>query len=279
MIILLHTKQCYTSPHVFTITDETLACYFGPYRALDTRGYPSVRQGAGDRTRSLPAGSGRWAEDLSSVSFDFAETITTRAALREVLAEPNDFVTNKEVTELDEYCRDFIARSPFILIASSDGARSIDISPKGDPAGFVQVLDDTTLAIPDRLGNHRAGTFENMLRHPFVGVIFLIPGTKNTFRVRGRARIVRDIALRESMEIDSRVPELALVVDVATAYFHCASASSGRSCGQPNRLQPQLEPMTCYSPRRWSSTGLCLSRSSRCRRSSSTTRQSGSTDR
>lgn len=153
---------------------------------------------------------------------EFAETITTRAALREVLAEPSKFVTNKEVTELDEYCRDFIARSPFILIASSDGAGSIDISPKGDPAGFVRVLDDTTLAIPDRLGNHRADTFENVLRHPFVGVIFLIPGTKNTLRVRGRARIVRDIALRESMEIDGRVPELALVVDVTAAYFHCA---------------------------------------------------------
>jgi len=153
---------------------------------------------------------------------EFAETITTRAALRGVLDEPSEFVTNKEMTELDEYCRDFIARSPFILIASSDGAGSIDISPKGDPAGFVRVLDDTTLAIPDRLGNHRADTFENVLRHPFVGVIFLIPGTKNTFRVRGRARIVRDIALRGSMEINGRVPELALVVDVTTAYFHCA---------------------------------------------------------
>jgi len=77
---------------------------------------------------------------------EFAETTTTRAALREVLAEPSEFVTNREVNELDEYCRDFIARSPFILIASSDGAGSIDISPKGDPAGAVRVLDDTRLA-------------------------------------------------------------------------------------------------------------------------------------
>lgn len=153
---------------------------------------------------------------------EFTETITTRAALRKVLAEPSEFVTNKEVTELDDHCRDFIARSPFILIASSDGVGSIDISPKGDPAGFVRVLDDTTLAIPDRPGNHRADTFENVLRHPFVGVIFLIPGTKNTLRVRGRATIVRDTALRESMQIDGRVPKLALVVDVTAAYFHCA---------------------------------------------------------
>ena len=153
---------------------------------------------------------------------DFADTITTRAALREVLDEPSELVTDKEVHALDEFCRDFIARSPFILVASSDGAGSIDISPKGDPAGFVQVLDDTTLAIPDRLGNHRADTFENVLKHPFVGVIFLIPETKNTLRVRGGARIVRDASLRESMAVDGRVPELALVVDVTTAYFHCA---------------------------------------------------------
>ncbi len=153
---------------------------------------------------------------------DFADTITTRAALRDVLDEPSEFVTDKEVTALDEFCRDFISRSPFILVASSDGAGSIDISPKGDPAGFVQVLDETTLAIPDRLGNHRADTFENVLKHPFVGVIFLIPGTKNTLRVRGRARIVRDAPLRESMAVGGRVPDLALVVDVTTAYFHCA---------------------------------------------------------
>jgi predicted pyridoxine 5'-phosphate oxidase superfamily flavin-nucleotide-binding protein len=106
----------------------------------------------------------------------------------------------------DDYCRDFIARSPFVLIASSDGEGSIDISPKGDPPGLVQVLDDRTLAIPDRLGNHRADTFVNVVRHPFVGLIFLIPGTKNTLRVRGRATIVRDLTLRESMVLKGNSP-------------------------------------------------------------------------
>lgn len=142
--------------------------------------------------------------------------------LREVIAPPSDFVTGKEVTEFDEYCRVFIARSPFVLIASSDGEGSIDISPKGDPPGFVQVLDDRTLAIPDRPGNHRADTFLNVVRHPYVGLIFLIPGTKNTLRVRGTATIVRDLTLRESMAVNGRIPELALVVELTTAYFHCA---------------------------------------------------------
>jgi PPOX class probable FMN-dependent enzyme len=109
-----------------------------------------------------------------------------------------------------------------VLIASSDGEGSIDISPKGDPPGFVQVVDDRTLVIPDRLGNHRADTFVNVVRHPYVGLIFMIPGTKNTLRVRGRAKIVRDEELRSSMAIDGRVPDLALVVELTTAYFHCA---------------------------------------------------------
>ncbi len=153
---------------------------------------------------------------------EFKETITTLQELREVVAPPSEFVIAKEVNRFDDYCRDFICRSPFVLIASSDGEGSIDISPKGDPPGFVQVLDDRTLAIPDRLGNHRADTFVNVVRHPFVGLIFMIPGTKNTLRVRGRATIVRDEDLRSSMEVKGSVPDLALVVELTTAYFHCA---------------------------------------------------------
>ncbi|MEO6654411.1 MAG: MSMEG_1061 family FMN-dependent PPOX-type flavoprotein [Ilumatobacteraceae bacterium] len=152
----------------------------------------------------------------------FGDTITTLDQLREVIAPPSDLVTAKEVNAFDTHCRDFIARSPFVLIASSDGQGSIDISPKGDPTGFVQVLDDWTLAIPDRPGNHRADTFVNVVRHPYVGLIFLIPGTKNTLRVRGRATIVRDLGLRESMVVNGRVPDLALVVELTAAYFHCA---------------------------------------------------------
>ena len=93
----------------------------------------------------------------------FKDTVTTLDELREVIAPPSELVTEKEVTALDHYCRNFIARSPFVLIASSDGHGSIDVSPKGDPPGFVQVLDDRTIAIPDRPGNHRADTFVNVV--------------------------------------------------------------------------------------------------------------------
>lgn len=156
---------------------------------------------------------------------EFADVITTHDGLREVIAPPNEVVTAKEIDALDEYCRDFISRSPYIIIASTDGNGSIDTSPKGDPPGFVQVLDDTTLAIPERPGNHRADTLVNIVQHPYVGIIFLIPGTRNTLRLRGRARIVRDVPLRESMALNGKVPDLAIVVDVGIGYFHCAKST------------------------------------------------------
>ncbi|MEM9654700.1 MAG: MSMEG_1061 family FMN-dependent PPOX-type flavoprotein [Actinomycetota bacterium] len=152
----------------------------------------------------------------------FSDSITTLDGLREVIAAPSELVTAKEISSLDDYCRDFIARSPFIIIASTDGKGNLDTSPKGDPPGFVRVLDDTTLAIPERPGNRRADTLVNLVQHPHVGLIFLIPGVRNTLRVRGRAQIVRDQELRESMALEEKVPELAIVVDVTVAYFHCA---------------------------------------------------------
>jgi PPOX class probable FMN-dependent enzyme len=152
----------------------------------------------------------------------FAQPVTTLEELRAVLSPPSAVVTEKETSTLDEFCRAFIARSPFVVVASTDGAGRVDVSPKGDPAGFVRVVDDRTLAIPERKGNHRADTFTNVLQHPGVGLIFLVPGVRNTLRVRGLATIVRDEELRESMAFRGRVPDLALVVEVTTAYFHCA---------------------------------------------------------
>lgn len=157
-------------------------------------------------------------------AMDFRDTITTLGELREVIAPPSELVTAKEVGILDDYCRDFIARSPFLVIASTDGNGRVDTSPKGDPAGFVKVLDETTIAIPERPGNHRADTLVNIVEHPYVSVIFFIPGTKTTFRVRGRARIVRDEWVREPMAVKGKVPALAIVVDVQTAFFHCAKS-------------------------------------------------------
>jgi PPOX class probable FMN-dependent enzyme len=152
----------------------------------------------------------------------FSEIITSEAQLREILGHPSHVAANKAVTTLDEHCRAFIASSPFILIASSDANGNVDISPKGDPAGFVQVLDDRTLAIPDRPGNRRADTFGNILQNPKVGLFFFIPGKQETFRVSGKAMIVRDLWLRERMVIRGKTPEFAIVVTIDEAFLHCA---------------------------------------------------------
>ncbi len=158
----------------------------------------------------------------TSTSNQFTEIITSETELREVLGQPSALAANKGVSTLDDHCRAFIASSPFMMIATSDANGNVDISPKGDPAGFVQVLDERTLAIPDRPGNRRADTFRNILQNPKVGLIFFVPGKQETFRVSGKAMIVRDTWLREGMAIKGKIPEFAIVVTVDEAFLHCA---------------------------------------------------------
>jgi uncharacterized protein len=152
----------------------------------------------------------------------FTEVVRSEKQLRSVLGSPLPHALRKEIAFLDPHCRDFIARSPFVFVSSCDAAGRMDISPKGDPAGFVQVLDDRTLAIPDRPGNRRGDTFRNVLQRPRVGLLFLVPGKPETLRVGGKAMIVRDQRLRERMAVRTKVPELALVVAVEQVFFHCA---------------------------------------------------------
>lgn len=151
----------------------------------------------------------------------FDDVIASEDELRAIVGGPNRWITSKVKRRLDENCIRFIARSPFLVVASASAAGQLDVSPKGDPAGFVRVLDATTLALPDRPGNRRIDTFHNILENPNVGLIFFVPGEGETLRVGGKAVIVRDRALRESMAASGRVPELAMVVAVERAYFHC----------------------------------------------------------
>jgi len=150
------------------------------------------------------------------------DRIDSTAALRAVVGEPSQRVLSKQVAALDDLCRAFIAHAPMVLIASCDAAGNMDISPKGDPPGFVQVLDRTTLAIPDRLGNRRIDTLRNILENPRVGLLFLVPGKQETLRVSGKALIARDGWLRERMAVQGKLPDHAIVVSVQEAMFHCA---------------------------------------------------------
>lgn len=152
--------------------------------------------------------------------------VTTRDELRTIYKtpRPTDGSIRKELKALDGHCRSFIGKSPFVLIGSSDGAGNADVTPKGDRPGFAAVLDDQTIAIPDRPGNNRLDTLENILLNPSVGLLFLIPGMNETLRVNGDARITIDAGLRERLAVDGKEPQSVVVVTVKAAYMHCAKA-------------------------------------------------------
>src|SRR6516165_9818005 len=152
------------------------------------------------------------------------ETIENVEELRESYGAPNDRSLKKQLSRFDKHCRDFIARSPFLVIASSDPSGRCDASPKGDAPGFVEVLDDATLLIPDRLGNNRVDTLGNLIARSGVGLIFFVPGLNETLRVNGRARITTDPSLLEPLAVNGKVPRSAIVVLAEEIYFHCGKA-------------------------------------------------------
>jgi PPOX class probable FMN-dependent enzyme len=151
----------------------------------------------------------------------FDDVITSESELRKIVGPANKWFTSKILRRLNRRCQDFIAASPFIVVGSTDPLGLVDLSPKGDHAGFVRCLDDTTLAIPDRRGNRRADTFHNVLQNPGVGLIVFVPGQRETLRVAGRAMIVRDSNIRNALVDGGQIPELALIVIVEKAFFHC----------------------------------------------------------
>lgn len=156
---------------------------------------------------------------------DVDEHITTVERLRELL--PTEGFTNtflKVSDHLNDVARKFIELAPFVIVATKASKGLIDVSPKGDPAGFVEVYDDKTLIIPDRLGNHRVDGFQNLIEDPNIALLFIVPGHGDTLRVAGKARIVRDAAISKRHAIKGREPLLALVIDVEEAFMHCSKS-------------------------------------------------------
>src|SRR5690606_16305086 len=136
----------------------------------------------------------------------------------------HDLALKKMLTSLDKHAQAFIGRSPFLCIGTQNRDGKADVSPRGDPAGFVKILDEHTLAIPDRPGNNRLDSLVNITTNPSVGLLFIIPGFDDTLRVNGQATLLTDPALLNSMSVNDRLPNLAIVVRVTEVFMHCAKA-------------------------------------------------------
>jgi PPOX class probable FMN-dependent enzyme len=150
--------------------------------------------------------------------------VRTQEDLRAHFGKVSPLAEKKVLHRLDKFCRDFIALSPFLVIASSDGKGNADATPRGDGPGFVAVLDDRTLLIPDRRGNNRADTFSNILAAPGIGLIFFVPGIDETLRVNGKAEITQDPELLTPLAAQDVAPTIGLKVHVEDVYFHCGKA-------------------------------------------------------
>ena len=173
---------------------------------------------------------------------DTLAEISSEAELRELLGTPAPRVITKERTRLHERDVEWLAASPFCLVATSGADGTCDVSPKGDPPGFALVLDDTTIAIPERPGNKRADGYRNILANPHVGLIFVIPGRKETLRINGRARLIRDAPFFDDMIVKGHRPPLALLVEIEQIFFHCMKSLMRARLWEPESWHPEAVP-------------------------------------
>jgi len=157
------------------------------------------------------------------------------AQLREVLGEPTELVKKKISDRLNPLTRQFVERSPFVVVATGRPDGGLDVSPRGDPAGFVRILDVRTLLLPERPGNKLADTLTNLLEDDRIALLFLIPGVDDTFRVNGRARIVDDPKLLAGSEVEGKVPQLGVLVEIEEAYTQCPKALLRSELWNPER--------------------------------------------
>ena len=152
------------------------------------------------------------------------QTVTDAATLKDIVGEPKPEIANKEMPALDKHTRHFLSLCPFLCISTADAEGNQDISPRGDPAGFVRVLDDKTVLIPDRKGNRRVDTMRNILENPNVGLLLFLPGVEEVLRINGKATITEDPALLADSAVNGSVPMLGIVVEIDDVFFHCAKA-------------------------------------------------------
>lgn len=169
--------------------------------------------------------------------------ISSEAELRELLGFPVGRAVTKERTRLHPIDREWLAASPFCIVATSDGMGNCDASPKGDPAGrLVHVVDDVTIAIAERPGNKRADGYLNVLANPHAAIISLIPGRNETLRINGRARLLSDAPFFDELTVKGHKPVIALVIDVEQIFFHCAKSFMRSELWRPDSWHPDVLP-------------------------------------
>lgn len=168
-------------------------------------------------------------------------TIRDEEELRRLLGEPSDLVRAKVGDRLNELTRQFVDRSPFVLLATSAPDGTCDISPRGDPPGFVRTLDEQTLLLPERPGNRLADSLRNILANPRVGLLFVVPGVGDTLRVNGRATLVTDDELLAPSAVDGKVPKLGILVDADEVFTHCSKAFLRSQLWDPERYVERSE--------------------------------------
>jgi PPOX class probable FMN-dependent enzyme len=168
--------------------------------------------------------------------------VTSEAELRALLGEPQPWVAHKERPRLHDLDRQWLAASPFCLVATSAADGTCDVSPKGDPPGFTLVLDDTTIVLPERPGNRRADGFRNILSNPHVGLIFFVPGRGDTLRINGRGRLIRDAPFFDQLTVRGHRPALALLVEIDEVFHHCSKAFLRSKLWEPASWHPDAVP-------------------------------------
>ncbi|MEH1016161.1 pyridoxamine 5'-phosphate oxidase family protein [Micromonospora sp. CPCC 206060] len=168
--------------------------------------------------------------------------VTSHERLRDLIGAPMPLAAGKERSALHELDRQWLAASPFCLVATAGADGTCDVSPKGDPPGFTLVIDDHTIAIPERPGNRRADGFHNILDNPHVGLIYLIPGRGDTLRINGRARLVSDAPFFDRMVVKGHRPQFALLVSIEQIFYHCSKAFLRSTLWEPGTWQPDLLP-------------------------------------
>ncbi|BBY58667.1 pyridoxamine 5'-phosphate oxidase family protein [Mycolicibacterium sarraceniae] len=168
--------------------------------------------------------------------------VKTVAALREIVGEPDPYVANKVKDRLSPVQCDWLAHSPLAFVATTDQHGRVDVSPKGDPPGFVHVIDEQTIAIPDRTGNKRVDGYLNVVQRPQVGTLFVIPGRGDTLRINGRARILADADYFDTMIVQGKRPLLVMEVDIEEVFFHCSKAFLRSDTWKPETWNPDALP-------------------------------------